>query len=825
MTDTTAESVASEIEDRIIAAIKSSDEDSDVDLDELINSCLPKTDLADVLLNPPASTLVETIALRGIRSFGPEQVLQLSEGLTIVYAGNGQGKTSLTDALELVTGGGTTRQISLPNAATEVKDKDHITHLKPNGATEPDCSPRVRVSYRRRGALLVCEWNTFGSPAANYPDIQVLPRRLLRELVNAKRTERSAPLGAALGLGETIDMWTGIAKELGRLSSSALEHLEPHLQLLNEEVPAPDDDSELSAALQRWAKKQSPNLVLEEPPSAGLWFQLAQNFSDNEDVSGEHDPLPSEHQSLLRSFLTVAEPGGACPACAQARVPDHRIEEVRRLLAESDESDLRQKRIGILNGRCDELAKRTTAWLQLAASERTATDLPSTWSSAIEELTRALGSRGSSPRVDWALEMGSTLSKLSDLRAELVSDTQINSFESRGRAIAAVRSNVSSVRDSLREQAFRKAVLSPLLRRAGLRVKDLLIEKVDEEFKSLEEPINDWLEILGPQGTPRIALQPVQTAHRPSLDLRVAKYPEGTTAPHVSGHFSDAQIDMLGMSAHLARIERDHPGAAIVIDDPSDMLDFSARRTFAREGIARLLGSDSGPSHQVVILTHDDQLVRELWDGHRTRQPATVQDTIERSRDRDNGDDYSVLTSRNAATATTRAQDLVNDFWDSHQDRVWFRAALAAHTRQAVEMCAKDISTLLGPAGIGLHPENRRASEHEDLGNVSDQIRATLRETSETWCSEGRHIPARMRVDELRDLFTRDTSATLNPGAHADVVLPEATASKAMLDRLYKVVALLDAPQGRPRSSWTTESSLAILLQSGSKCPKCGSSE
>lgn len=826
MTDMTAESYATQLADLIIASARSSDKIGDEDLDELICSCLPEANLTNVEFNPPSSTVVETIALRGIRSFGPEQLLQLSEGLTIIYAGNGQGKTSLTDALELVTDGGTTRRISLPNAATEVKDKDHITHLKPNGATDPSNSPRVRVNYRRRGALQVSEWTNFGTPATNHPDIQVLPRRLLREFVNAKRTERTAPLGGALGLGETIDVWTGIAKELARLSSSALEQLEPPLQLLNDEVPVSDDDSALSAALQRWEKRQPPHLIaLDEPPPADAWIQLAQDISDNIAVEERNDRLPSELQNLLRSFLTLAEPGTACPACAEAQVSGHRIEEVRRLLAESDETDLRQKRIDALNERCEQLTKTTTAWVQLTASDRNASVLPSTWSSAIERLTLTLESRESKSIVDWAFEMGNALSKLNALRADLANDSQIASFEPRGKAIVAIKSNVSGVRDSLREHWFQKDLVSPLLKRASVRVKELLIERVHDEFKNLEKPINDWLEILGPLGTPRIALQPVQTAYRPSLDVRVAKYPEGSPAPHVSGHFSDAQIDMLGMSTHLARIERDHPGALIVIDDPSDMLDSVARRTFARDGIARLLDNDTGSTHQVVILTHDDQLVRELWDGHRTRQPATVQDSIERNRDEENGDEFSVLTSRNASGVTARAQELVNDFWAEHQDRVWFRAALAAHTRQAVEMCAKDVSTLLGPAGVGLHPANRRAKEHEDLGNVSDQIRATLRETSEKWCAEGRHYPARRQVDELRDLFSRDTSSALNPGAHADVVLPEATASKALLDRLNMVVALLDAPQNRSRSSWTTESTLAVLLQSGKECPSCGPGE
>lgn len=132
-TDGTAAAVAAEIETMINAEAHSSGDITDNDLDKLISQCLPepKVTKASFVFSEPA--VVDSVAVRGIRSFGPEQTLWLSEGLTIVYAGNGQGKTSLTDALELITGGATTRRVSLPNAAAEVKDKDHITHRTPTG--------------------------------------------------------------------------------------------------------------------------------------------------------------------------------------------------------------------------------------------------------------------------------------------------------------------------------------------------------------------------------------------------------------------------------------------------------------------------------------------------------------------------------------------------------------------------------------------------------------------------------------------------------------------------------------------------------------------
>lgn len=794
---------------------------TDEELDEIISRYLPEPSATEPRPLPAVPTIVDSLSVRGIRSFGPEQTLRLSESLTIVYAGNGKGKTSLTDALELITGGATTRKVSLPNAAAEVKDKDHITHRMPNGEMDPEHPPRVQIRYRDGAELRSCEWTTFGSPAARHPDLQILPRRLLRELVNAKRTERTEPLGAALGLTDTIECWTAIAKELRARASAAREEIEPYLDLLSEEVPKIYADTEPLAALQRWEQLQSTHpVLLEEPPEPALWHELSRDLATDEQSGTYPVVLDADLEKLLRSFVVVAEPDEACPACKQASVPTSRITEVETLLERAGQSKIRAARADALASRCDSLATGLSSWLEMTkSSER----LPSSWTTTLATLRRMVTTRDQFGSLQWSREIVTALESLRSDRAQLAHESKDVS-PTRWQAVNSVRSNASETLEKLQDRQFRRTTLAVLLVRAERRTRELLMKRVDDEFKGLEEPINEWLEILGPEGTPSISLKPVRTGFRPSLDLRVADYPEGAVAPHVSGHFSDAQIDMLGMATHLARIEREHPGATVVIDDPSDMLDSAARKALAHQGISRLLEAEDTPAHQVVILTHDDQLVRDLWEGHRNRRPVTVQDTIERFFSEDGRDQFSVLTSRSAAEAVSRADEIATSYWEGHRDRLWFRAALAAHTRQAAEMCAKDISTLLGPAGLNYHPEGRLARESADLGNVSSQIRATLRETEEGWCNAGRHHPARAQIGEILDLFSKDTSAILNPGAHADVVLPEAEDSRGTLRRLQKVVRLLDVPEGRPRSRWTTESKLAEYLRSGANCSDCPSS-
>lgn len=796
----------------------------DAELDEEISKRLPEPPVTDPRPVSTEPAVVHSVSVQGIRSFGPEQTLHLSEGLTIVYAGNGKGKTSLTDAFELVTRGSTTRKVGLPNAATEVKDKDHITHRTHAGTPDLAHPPRVAVRYRRGDEMLGCEWVSFEAPAPRHPDLQVLPRRLLRALVNAKRTERIEPLGAALGLAETSASWTAIAKALGAKSTEASQDGESYLQLLAGEVTLDRDKDAQIAALTQWAREQKfqPE-SLPGTPSASSWHELAEALETATSKEVEGTRLESQLTSLLTAFLSVAEPGTNCPACAQAQVPQARLDEVEALLAGSEAAKAHAAGRVALVDRQDTLAANVEAWLEVTAprGRSTAPELPE-WGAALAALREVLTQKPHHRDAQWTRHVASALEELDAVHARLVHSSGDRSSLDRRRAVEAITADADGTLRALHELEFRRTALSPLLKRAQAMTRALLVRRVREEFAGLADPINDWLEILGPEGTPpRISLAATPTTGRPSLDVLVADLPDGAKAPHAAGYFSDAQLDMLGMAAHMARIERDHAGSTIVIDDPSDILDSTSRKALAGPGIARLLEHGDRAAHQVLVLTHDDQLVRDLWDAHRHRSPTTVQDSMEIHRSEEGEDSFSVLTSRTTADAVARARALANEHWQEHQDRLWFRAALASHTRQATEMCAKDVDTLLGPAGMDLHPSNRVPRESDELGPVSDRVRATLRETTASWCQSGRHNVARSRIGELMDLFSKSSTQFLNPGAHADVVLPEANSSKEALLRLEDAATLLAAPDGRPRSSWTTRSQLADLLRSNQKCSQC----
>lgn len=360
-----------------------------------------------------AIATIHSLSIRGVRSFGPEQTLRLSEGLTVIYAGNGRGKTSLTDALELAVHGDTSRRIGLPNATTEVKDQVHITHRTSNGKHGASGPPRVRIEFRRRNELAVATWTEFGAPAPNHPDIQILPRRLLRELVNAKRTERAAPLGIALGLS-TIETWSAVADELRNRSKQLKDDVVDHLQLLLAELSGEVGVAEAN----RWANEQGahPDIFAVPPPPAP-WQQLADDLERGERTPQRTTSMSSELEAFLRQFLEIAEPGVTCPACTMAVVPDDRIADIQLSLAESRETREQAELQKALQARRTELEASLASWLRATSpTDEASASRTDDWTEARQRLEELLGNADDSRGSTWCTDVADSLANIEVVR-------------------------------------------------------------------------------------------------------------------------------------------------------------------------------------------------------------------------------------------------------------------------------------------------------------------------------------------------------------------------------------------------------------------------
>jgi DNA repair exonuclease SbcCD ATPase subunit len=109
--------------------------------------------LAAVVVTAAACPRLVSLEIRGFRAFGTEpRILQLDAPLVVVHAGNSQGKTSLTEAIEFLISGRSSRRELLGGAKAEYNDSLRNAHLPP-GDTNVYVEASVRTGLRFRSRL------------------------------------------------------------------------------------------------------------------------------------------------------------------------------------------------------------------------------------------------------------------------------------------------------------------------------------------------------------------------------------------------------------------------------------------------------------------------------------------------------------------------------------------------------------------------------------------------------------------------------------------------------------------------------------------------
>lgn len=779
------------------------------DIEQVLDRHLPA-----VMPEVPSGYLgrVDAISIQGIRSFGPRQVLNPSPRLTIVYAGNGVGKTSFVDALELHALGATTRAQAHGGAAGEVRDTDHIPHLDSDGVAQ-NWTPRVEVQWvDPENVRHSSVWSgTFGTPATGAPVIELIARRRLREAVQAPRAERIERLAPSLGLGQAVNQLTMIANYLSdRAKKRAEQNRIPAAVLASIDNSGPLD----TRALVTWADKVLGQRGGELPPASitlAGWQKLARDVSDH--VRGRPRVGTPERYDLirlLRGFLAVAEVGTQCPACLAGKVTPNRLAEVEQQIAGSEalelfasSSDGLAREIARLRGATTRLyGQWQVDYKQVDDADLTELrGLERSWLVKVEQLESAMGQAVPTDvaGIDLVVQK---LSELDDVRsavAALLSRNHGDGMDDCDGIVAAAKlakENPHGLLRSIREQPARHRMVEMMMAAV-----DALYRRrtpmVESALGELAGAINDWMVRLAPEGTGRLELRvsPLRGRARPVVEIHTE------AGVNALGRLSDSQIDMLGLAAHLARIDRDSPRAMVVIDDPSDMLDKHATERLASRGIKHLL-----TDRQVVVLTHDDQLVRSLWAHHRSEFPLIHQEKLETIREGE--DSFAQFEPRRASASLTEANNLIRDAEVGlRRHDVGVRARLGVYTRRAVELFAKEVGVVLGPAGVGRTDDP--FVENLDLHRISQKILPLLEqvETEFRRCGRPAHRADASTVAATRHILGCEGVKQLNPGAHSDVVLPEVSTCKEVLHGLGKLIPLLDGGNG----TWPRDSAMARI--------------
>ncbi|MGX6447807.1 AAA family ATPase [Patulibacter sp. S7RM1-6] len=820
---------------------------------------------------------VDEVSVTGIRAFRDRESVRLSRGLTIVYAENGSGKTSFVDALELLTAGGTTRGRQFPDIRNEVKDEDHVLHADGNGELVGP-SPAVSATWFEAADATPQEarWiGAWGTPGSAAPPIHLLARRRLRELIAIRGADRAERLAQSVGLDVLAVTWVDAATVLRDgakrireqavptdvpaddvswvsgmvLADASAEEIE---QLIRRQatsgsmLSSPDRDGHLEKALAETyiAPPVLADAAVFEQASGRLQEPADRTHTGNAAARGD-----LAHLQFLRAYLAEGQPDKTCPGCEDGVLSASRAEQIAQQIEAIEQEHtaqrLRQEALQAARELVERTARQSRAWRLELDAIVPAAPRPL---SAVEEflklrsalLARLLAWQQDVQSLDDKLDraagthltasslarVGEALAELAELRERIVLElSAIDEARVRARqehqtatpspeSVIARRRLGNAARLASVAVAMRAASeLADQYESAATALRTHVTHVINERASTLADPINAWLARLAPEHTPSILVRARRTSGRPALDVVVA----GGTVKAV-GRLSDSQLDMLGLAAHLATLESEAPGQPVVIDDPTDMLDRATRARFADEAVARLLGTDESPGRQVVVLTHDDELVQALWTHHGHRSPCTLQVAIELVSDG---------TSARATFVPRSPQELLQRVVDllkanvNNRNRLWLRAAAGNQIRQALELLAKDLLTVLGSAGIGSpYAPALPLTGSASVGAAFDSLEPALVEINRTQrsCGAPRHRQAIFETARVMDIFARRKQYLLDEASHADFVYPSVREIEQLATQMSIACRSLAPGRGEAADTWPQTCQWAKHLE---LCPDC----
>jgi tetratricopeptide (TPR) repeat protein len=142
-------------------------------------------------------------------------------------------------------------------------------------------------------------------------------------------------------------------------------------------------------------------------------------------------------------------------------------------------------------------------------------------------------------------------------------------------------------------------------------------EILDEKFAELGQEILRWWNLLRPdEPTSFDGIQRGGTGRRfIDFKARLAAGPGGSSGSVLRDAvavFSDSQLNCLGLAAFLARAVREGTGF-VVLDDPVPASDEEHRAFFIDRVLQELLGS----SVQVILLTHDERMWKDVQERYK----------------------------------------------------------------------------------------------------------------------------------------------------------------------------------------------------------------
>lgn len=672
---------------------------------------------------------IERISVVGLRSFGQAtQSADLSPKLTIVYADNSQGKTSLAESIEFLLTGTLSRKTFTGSAAREFAESLRNAHLP--STVEPyaqmvlnDQGQPTRTITRRllsdfaanrectsaldidgHAAQDVTSVLPLSEPPLQTP---ILLQHSLRYILSAKPQDRTAYFKAILDatdLDRLHEVIVAQARSITAPSTPLLARAEASLGLdplvqsgnltgakittairarlrdllsLDGGILETSVDAEATRLLAAYEEEQFPfgdvQISASAQPSLprdslDRW-EMA--FAVNASAVVADFALMQVYDAFIRLPGRDVQSPRDCPLClTHGAVTSARIADIRAALTSSAESraarltiDTEQAALfGWLEavdrlqlsiaprilraegaqslGRVNrallglllegESAAQLQAWrdtldairadlqrlsvdgasCRAALEDSTATSMDSAMA-ACERLDRTVESMFAS------VELYRTA--LTPLDAEIRRRLAANSALRIPRELLALIPAADDLAQDYNDRAAATAART-MLQSAASDIAEATKTVLDAKFAALTGEISHWWNLMRPSEPATFAgLQRAGTGRR-FLDLKAGLLGSPTSNPEerdAVAVFSDSQLNCLGLAAFLARVCRE-TSPYVILDDPIQASDEEHRFTFVHQVPDELIRRGK----QVIILTHDQRLARDLHDRYEHILPA-----------------------------------------------------------------------------------------------------------------------------------------------------------------------------------------------------------
>jgi recombinational DNA repair ATPase RecF len=590
-----------------------------------------------------------SLTVEGFRGVGPSRTLSLSPGpgLTLVIGRNGSGKSSFSEALEvlftgdsqrwadrskvwkdgwrnlhhsspvsisadmLLAGAGSAKvsatwseddDLDSATAVVQPKGKPK-TSLTALGWTDAVSYFRPFLSYNELGSMLD------EGPSKLYDALSLVLGlddivQATTALANARKERQKALKDADVVRQKLLaDINALIAQGSDERASAAARAIESKTWKLDElekllAGAAPAQEGSVLTALQQGAALEVPGAE----QAADCVDELRQSQAALAKFGGTQAERSRKLAHLLEAALVFHE-GHAdadCPVCGTADVlgpawADSTRREVAELKTQAVEIDRAFRRA--------EAARATALEMLRSSREKILNQLARVGAEGVEKTQKAFAAWNDGARL---LAAGDLASHIEKHHAELL------------QAVAPLREHCAAELERRHDrwrpvatalggwlppakQAVRRADALPFVKEAEDWLKKASAEIRDERFAPIaEQAMQVWRHLRQNSNVElgQIELTGTGTTRRVSLDVTV----DGVAGAAL-GVMSQGELHSLALSLFLPRATlADSPFRFVVIDDPVQSMD-PARV----DGLARVL-EDVSRSRQVVVFTHDDRL-------------------------------------------------------------------------------------------------------------------------------------------------------------------------------------------------------------------------